>query len=110
MPTSGVLGLDVVDHDRHLGQAERLGGRDAVKAGDELEAVAVLADDDRDEHALQLDRPRERLHVRVVERADVVGDADPVERDLAPDLGSHGGHVALLGTPGPARAGGVRQD
>ena len=36
----GVLGLDVADDDRHVGQAERAGGGDAVKAGDELEAVS----------------------------------------------------------------------
>jgi hypothetical protein len=35
-----------------------------VEAGDELEPVlAVVADDDRDEHALYLDRAGERLDV-----------------------------------------------
>ena len=72
----GVLALAVAHDDRHLGQPERAGGRDAVKAGDQLEGVAVAAHDDRDEHALQRDRPGQRVHVRVVERADVVGHAD----------------------------------
>ena len=92
----GVLGLGVAHDDRHVGQAERPRGGDPVKAGDELEAVAVVADDDRDEHALQLDRAGERLDVLGVERADVLGDADLVERDLAPGLVDGGGHQVLL--------------
>jgi hypothetical protein len=79
--TVGVLGLRVPHPDGHLGQAKRLGGRDPVEAGDELEAIDVVAHDDRHEGALELDR------VRDVERADVLRDADPVERDLTPDLG-----------------------
>jgi SAM-dependent methyltransferase len=60
-----------------------------MKAGDELEpVVAVVAHDGRDKDALQLDRVGERLHVRVVERPHVLGNADPIERDLAlaPDV------------------------
>jgi hypothetical protein len=40
-----------------------------MEAGDELEAVAVIADSDRDKHALQLDRASERLDVLGVERS-----------------------------------------
>src|SRR5829696_3345707 len=40
----GILGLGVAHHDRHIGQTERAGGGDPVKTGDELEAVAVIAD------------------------------------------------------------------
>ena len=67
-----------------------------MEASDELEAVAVVADDDRHEHALQLDRAGERLDVLGIERADVLGDADLVERDVAPGLLDGGGHQALL--------------
>ena len=98
----GVLGLRVADDDRHRGQAERPGGRDAVEAGDQLEAVAVVADDDRDEHALKSDRAGECLDVLGVEVADVVGDADVDERDVAPGLLGGGGHQALLWCLGPA--------
>ena len=65
-----------------------------VEAGDELEAVSPsAAHDERDEHALQRDRPGERLDVRLVERAHVVGDADAIERDPLPGFldGAHGG-------------------
>jgi hypothetical protein len=48
----GVLGLGVADDDRHLGQPERARGRDPVEAGNQVEALAVAAHDDRDEHAL----------------------------------------------------------
>jgi hypothetical protein len=34
--------------------------------------------------------------VRVVERPHALGNADPIERDLAPDLGSGSGQLALL--------------
>jgi hypothetical protein len=68
--TVGVLGLRLA-HDRgDLGEAEAVRSRDAMEAGDELEALLGVAHDDRDEQALQGDRPRERLHVRVVEVAD----------------------------------------
>ena len=72
-----------------------------MKAGDELEGVTRLADDERHEHPLQRDRAGERLHVRVVEHADVLGHADPIERDPAPELGSDSGHLVLLNV-GPA--------
>jgi hypothetical protein len=41
----------------------------------------------------QRDRPRERLHVRLVERAHVVGHADAIERDPLPGFldGAHSG-------------------
>ena len=93
----GVLGHCVAHDDRHLGQVERAGGRDAMEASDELEPVAgVVADDDRDEDALQLDRAGERLYVLGVERANVLGHADVDERDVAPGLVGGGGHQALL--------------
>src|SRR5215218_8049603 len=40
-------------------------------------------------------RAGKRLDVRVVERSHILGNADPIERDLAPDLGSGSGHLAL---------------
>ena len=66
-----------------------------MKAGDELETVAVAAHDDGDEHALERDRAGERLDVLVVEVADVLGDADIAKRDMAPGLVGAGGHQAL---------------
>jgi hypothetical protein len=63
-----------------------------VEAGDQLEAFAVVADDDRDEHALQSDRAGECLDMLGVEVADVVGDADIDQRDVAPGLFAGGGH------------------
>ena len=57
----------------HVGRPERLRGGDPVEAGDELEALAVVADDNRDQHPLQLDRAGERLDVLGVECADVLG-------------------------------------
>src|SRR5215207_9964053 len=95
--------VDVAHDDWHLCQAEGAGGGDPVEAGDELERVAVVAHDDGDENALELDRAGERLDVRIVERADVVGDADLVERDLAPDVWDGRGHVVLLWMVGPPR-------
>jgi hypothetical protein len=74
-----------------------------VEAGDELEAFAVVAHDDGDEHALQSDRAGECLDVLGVEVADVVGDADVDQRDMAPGLLGGGGHQALLWSPGPPR-------
>ena len=68
--------LDVAHDDRHVGQPERLGGGDPVKAGDELEPVGVLAHHERDEDALQRDRSGQRLNVLVVEGAHVLGHAD----------------------------------
>jgi hypothetical protein len=92
----GVLGRGVADDERHLGQAERPRRGDPVKARDELEAVALAAHDDRDEHALKLDRPGQRLDVRLIDRAHVVRHADPLERDLMPGLFGDCGHVVLL--------------
>ena len=99
----GLLRVGVAHDDRHLGQAERPRGGDAVKAGDQLEPVASLAHDERHEHPLQLDRAGERLDVRLVERAHVLRHADPVERDQAPGLLSAGGHLVLLDSGGPPR-------
>lgn len=76
-------------------QAERAGGRDAVEPGDELERLPVVAHDDGDEHALEGDRAGERCDVLGVEVADVVGDANVDERDVAPGLVGGGGHQAL---------------
>jgi hypothetical protein len=73
-----------------------------VKARDELEAAAVVADDERDEHALQLDRAGESLHVRVVERPNVLRHANRVERDPTPRLVDGGGHQILLVRARPA--------
>ena len=68
-----------------------------MEASDEFKpVVAVLADDDRDEHPLDLDAAGERLDVLGVERADILGHADLVERDVAPGV-CGGGHVVLLG-------------
>ena len=76
--------------------ASCLGVRAVGVDADEIEAVAVVADDERDEDALQLDEAGKCLHVRVVERRDVLWDADPVERGLAPGLGSDGGRPARV--------------
>jgi hypothetical protein len=46
----GVLGPHLAHDDPHLGHTERIGGRDAVKASNELEPVAVVA------HALGMAR------------------------------------------------------
>ena len=48
----------------------------------------------------------ERLHVRVVERADVVRDADLLEREFAPGLVGDCGHVVLLWSGAARPAGG----
>src|SRR3954451_3356533 len=72
-----------------------------MEAGDELEAVAVIADDDRDEHALHLDRAGERLDVRGIERANVVADANVDERDVAWCLAGCRRHQALPSGCGP---------
>jgi len=96
----GLLRAGLADDHRHLGQAQRTGGRQPVKAGHELERVIVGPHDERDEHALQRDRPGQRLHVRLVERAHVVGHADQVERDPLPGFvdGAHVGSSLGLGT------------
>jgi hypothetical protein len=102
----GVLGHGTAHDDRHLRQIKRARSGDAVKASGEFKPVAVVvADDDRDDDALELDRAGERLDVLGVEVADVVGDADVDERDMAPRL-LGGGHQALLcfGASGPATA------
>jgi hypothetical protein len=78
-------------------------GSDAVKAGNQLErAVGVVADDERDEDAMQLDRAGERLHVRLVELADVLRHADRIERNVARAVLGGRGHVVLLWTWWPA--------
>jgi hypothetical protein len=46
----GILGLGVAHLDWHISQTQRASGGDPVKAGDELEAAALVANDDRDEH------------------------------------------------------------
>src|SRR3954469_11852412 len=74
-----------------------------MEVGDELEAVAVIADDDRDEHALHLDRAGERLDVRGIERANVVADANVDERDVAWCLAGCRRHQALPSGCGPPR-------
>ena len=93
-----VLGLGVADDDRDVGQPERPGGGDPVKAGDELEAVAVAvgADDQRDKDALQRDRAGERLDMCVVERAHVPGNTNLGDGDPAPSRIGSGGHQVLL--------------
>jgi hypothetical protein len=48
----GVLGQGVAYDGRDDVEGEGASGGDAVEAGDELESVAVVAHDDRDEHAL----------------------------------------------------------
>ena len=50
---------------------------------------------ERDEHALKSDRAGECLDVLGVEVADVVGDADVDQCDVAPGLFAGGGHQAL---------------
>jgi hypothetical protein len=77
------------------------------KTGDQLEDLAVAANDDRDEHALQRDRPGKRFDVRLVERAHVLGHADLFERELSPGLVGDCGHVVLLWS-GVARPAGGR--
>src|SRR4051794_16598253 len=80
--------------------------RDPMEARDQLEALVIAADDDRDEHPLKVDRPGQGLDVRLTERADVVRDADLFERELAPGLVGDCGHVVLLWSGGPARLAG----
>jgi hypothetical protein len=103
----GLLCVHVADHHRHLGQLQRASGREPMEAGHKLEGLAVGSDDERDEHALQRDRPGQRPrdrpgqrpHVRLVERAHVVGDANAIERDPLPGFlhGAHGGSSSGLG-------------
>ena len=78
------FGLAVADNDRHLGEAELADGGEPVKAGDEQPAVGLVgvgSDDERDEDALQRDRPGERLNVLGVELAHVLGHADLLDGD-----------------------------
>ena len=93
----------VADHGRDLGEPELAGRGDAVEAGDELVLEAGGgdvglggADDDRDEHPLQRDRRRERVDVLGVERAHVLRDVDPRERqgESAGGGGCGSGHQA----------------
>ena len=98
----GVLGLGIAHDVGHVGEAELARRCDAVKAGDELEVVAVGTQDDGDEQALQRDRAGERVDVRGVEVADVVGHADAVERNGRRVVEGGHGHVVLLGHGWPA--------
>ena len=94
----------VADHGRDLDEPELVGRGDAVEAGHELvleagvggDVVLCGADDDRDEHPLQRDRRRERVDVLGVERAHVLRDVDPRERqrESAGGGGCGSGHQA----------------
>ena len=57
---------DVADDDRNAQQAGELRGAPAAFAGDDLEAIADLADDDRLDDAVGADRLRQLLEPRVV--------------------------------------------
>ena len=105
----GVLGLGLAQHDRHLGEVEAARGGDAVKAGDELEAVVGGAHEDRDEQSLERDRSGERAHVLWVEFADVVGHSDLFEWHAAAGLVGADGHQWSSWTRWPAPLAGRSQ-
>jgi hypothetical protein len=74
-----------------------------VEPGDELELPSAQRDvslgrphDNRNQHPLQADRARERMYVIGVERTNVVGDVELLERGGAVGRGSGGGHLALV--------------
>ncbi len=60
---------DVANDDRDAQQAGELRGAPAALAGDDLKAIADLADDDRLDDAVRLDRLRQLLQPRIVDRA-----------------------------------------